>query len=439
MQNVVQREPVPLRALLAYGSIAAPLAILIVPLYNYLPAFYASELGLDLTAIGVIFFTTRLWDAILDPLIGTWCDGTQLRSHGRRKPWIVIAAPALVLFGYLICMPPENAGYGYLSAVLLVFYVAWTCVQIPHLAWGADLANSYLDRNRVVTVRESFFMLGILTAVSLPVLVLGTSDLDLRAIMRIYAILTIVLVPVAVVVAALMAPDVPQAPTRIPSPWRAIVEVLRGREAFCRLVGSYFLMQLGITVYDLLVFYFVTRALGLENLFLLLACLQFVVTIVSLPVLNKLGGYVSKHRLLSSFCILFPAAVAILASVPEENVPAAVLSYVFIGISVAPYRVMPTSMAADCAEHDRGGSGADRSGTHMAVLTLANKLALAVGVGVAFPLLDVIGFDSVGDNPDATLTNLRLLVAILPAVFIVPAVFILRKYILTLSTDASLE
>ncbi|WP_298219848.1 MFS transporter, partial [Halothiobacillus sp.] len=50
---------------LAYGATGLPLAIMGIPLYVYLPPFYAQQLGLGLGAVGLALMISRLWDVIL--------------------------------------------------------------------------------------------------------------------------------------------------------------------------------------------------------------------------------------------------------------------------------------------------------------------------------------------------------------------------------------
>jgi glycoside/pentoside/hexuronide:cation symporter, GPH family len=433
-----RNSPANTRALAAYGSVAAPLAILVVPLYNYLPTFYASEMHLNLSLIGALFFASRIWDSVLDPLIGVLSDRTQFR-WGRRKPWILAASPALIALTYLICVPPAHAGYVYLLTVLFAFYVAWSCLQIPHLAWGAELAQTYLGRNRVVAIREAFFMCGILAAVLLPVLLFGTGQLVLRPILQLYSTMALILIPITAFAAAWFAPDYPSPHKESRYFFRGMLSLFRGREAFSRLLIAYGLMQLGLTVYDSVVLFLVSRVLGLEHLFLLFASLQFIVTIVSMPMMTRIGRRVDKHRLLAVFTILFPVGTLILSMTPRGNAISATVAYVVIGLSVAPYRVMPTSMVADCADLDYLRSGIDRRGTHMAILMFFFKLALAAGVGVAFPLLDAIGFNSTGANDPGTLDHLRVIVAVVPALLMLPAFGCLWNYPLTRAAQIDLR
>ena len=80
-------------SLLAYMLPAVPLAMLGMPLIIYVPPFYAAELGLELAAVGGIFFIARSWDALTDPLIGYFSDQTrgpvgtpQAMDHYRECP-----------------------------------------------------------------------------------------------------------------------------------------------------------------------------------------------------------------------------------------------------------------------------------------------------------------------------------------------------------------
>ena len=57
-------------ALAAYGALRAPLALLELPLFVLLPAYYADRLGLSLVAIGSILFAARALDAMAERVSG---------------------------------------------------------------------------------------------------------------------------------------------------------------------------------------------------------------------------------------------------------------------------------------------------------------------------------------------------------------------------------
>ena len=89
--------PAPLgrSGLAAYGALRAPLALLELPLFVLLPAYYAERLGLELVAIGSLLFAARAIDAIADPVIGASLDRNPDALRWRRIIWL--ALPVLVL------------------------------------------------------------------------------------------------------------------------------------------------------------------------------------------------------------------------------------------------------------------------------------------------------------------------------------------------------
>lgn len=82
------------RQLLFYGLPGLPLAMLGLPLYVYLPTFYAQELGLSLTVVGLALLAARGLDVITDPLIG-WANDKVNSRIGRRKLFMLLGTPLL--------------------------------------------------------------------------------------------------------------------------------------------------------------------------------------------------------------------------------------------------------------------------------------------------------------------------------------------------------
>ena len=168
---------VPTRVLLAYGLPGLPLAVVGLPLFIYLPTFYAETIGIDLATIGLILLLVRLCDVMTDPLVGVLSDRTRGR-FGRRRPWILASLPVLCLSIYFLFVPPESAGVTHLLIWSLLLYLGWTMIQLPYAAWGAELSSDYHDRSRVTGVREVFVIIGTLIAASVPLLVGGEDQPD---------------------------------------------------------------------------------------------------------------------------------------------------------------------------------------------------------------------------------------------------------------------
>jgi len=79
--------------------------------------------------------------------------------------------------------------------------------------------------------------------------------------------------------------------------------------------------------------------------------------------------------------------------------------------------VLPASMQADVIDADTVETGERRAGLFFALWGMATKLALALAVGLAFPILSFAGFDSDGDNPQGALVTLVVLYSLVPVIF----------------------
>ena len=94
-----------------YALPALPLATLTLPLYSFIPIFYAEALGLSLASLGLVLFLVRLFDAVNDPLIGWMSDrfSTRLtRRFGRRRSWFTTSIPLVMLGVWNLFWPLQD-------------------------------------------------------------------------------------------------------------------------------------------------------------------------------------------------------------------------------------------------------------------------------------------------------------------------------------------
>jgi Na+/melibiose symporter-like transporter len=150
-----------------YGVFGMPLAMLALPIYVYVPQFYAQRGGLTLAVIGAALLAARTAAAFVDPLLGWWIT----RSGGAYPRFVLIALP-LLLAGYgALFHPPVLAGglalVWFLGALMLV-YTGFSLATIAHQSWGAALTQQPGERARVAAVRESCGLLGVMTAAAVP-------------------------------------------------------------------------------------------------------------------------------------------------------------------------------------------------------------------------------------------------------------------------------
>ena len=93
--------------LYAYGVLAIPIAMLMLPVCVHVPKFYAEQFGLALGAQGLLLLAARGFEALQDPVLGDLSDRACARSIDRRA-WI-LGAPLLACASYGLFAPPAWA------------------------------------------------------------------------------------------------------------------------------------------------------------------------------------------------------------------------------------------------------------------------------------------------------------------------------------------
>jgi GPH family glycoside/pentoside/hexuronide:cation symporter len=424
--------------LVAYAGPNTPLSMLMLQLIVYLPPMYAAEIGIPLAQVGLVFFLARAWDAFIDPVIGNLSDRTRGR-YGRRKPWIAAAVPLLMISTYAFAQPPSGIGVAYLLAVAFVFYIALAAVQIPYMSWGAELSRSYVGRTRIGAFREGALMAGIVLATGLPLAVLGGSNPSVRQILHVFVITTLVLLPVTSFVALWRVPVAPFVETGRHS-LLAALRLLRHNRPLLRLLAGILLFWLGGSMYNGLVLFMVAHRLGLPTTaFLWFVFLQYLVSIACLPMAAWLGNRIGRHRALAVGSMAFFALLPLFMLVPRGAFMPALAVFLVAGTVTNFIWIMPPALVADTVEFGMYKGAGDDAAIYMALYMFVQKLALALGVGLALPLTAWLGFSTATPDSPASIAALDWVGLILPGVVALGGAAVLWNYPLTRRRHAALQ
>ena len=415
--------------LLAYGSLALPLALAEIPIIVYLPAFYAKELHLRTALVGLVFLSARFWDGVSDLLIG-WLSDKSRPRWGRRKPWVLIAAPFLVVSLWFLCNPPPGAGLRYLGVCTVLFYPAWTAMKIPYVSWGTEIATDYVERSRVASFRESFTMLGNLLFAAAPLIFL-TAAAPLREVLFIMSVAVLCLVPICAVLLGCCVPD-PVPLDSSTAPLLAGVAVLARDKVLIRFIAATLLIWTSEGVINSLAVFSFSAGLQLPNQLFWIILILYIATLSAVPVTLHFAAKCEKHRLMAIGIAIYTTATTMLIWAPTGNFITITAIWVVAGIAYASITILPTSVLADIVDCGEAADGERRSGAYAAIYYLVTKIGLALGVGLAFGLLDLVHYDPAATSHGAAdRLNIRLLGFGLPSLLYFGALLLYLKHPIT--------
>jgi GPH family glycoside/pentoside/hexuronide:cation symporter len=421
-----QREVPPVSTLLSYGGLMVPLAIVDVPIVIYLPVFYSREIGIDIGIVGMIFVLARIWDGVTDPLIGWLSDHTHSR-YGRRKPWVVIGTLLLMASVWFAFNPGPGVGAVYATFWMFCLFLSTTVVLIPYLSWGAELSSDYDGRNVVVGYREVAGMIGNIAVAAGPVFLLP-ADASVRTVLFYLIVVIFVLFPITATPAAMLVPDHPRQLVTSKFSLAGVWRIFRGNRPFQMLVGAVVLAGIAMGILNSLAIFLVDEGLGLPDKFFTLFLIEYLCAVAMSPVIVRLARYFGKHQVFCGALALFVLAMALFAFGPRVNFLFAAVSMGILGCAMVSVFIMATSILADIVDYDTVDTGEKRAGFYMALYKFASKFSMALGVGIAYGALDLIGYDAKGGNGEFGIYAIKWVGLGIPALLLIPGIFLMARF-----------
>ncbi len=155
-------------------------------LKTYAAIYYVDSLGLTTVQFSLMLFIYAFIDALDNPIYGFLSDRTRSR-WGRRRPWLVIGTPLLVLGFIAFYSPPALLAGNALFAYCLLFYIfTGTLDSVINANYGALFPELFRDdSSRAATnaLRQAFQLVAMIISIALTPMVTGALGYRLTAIL----------------------------------------------------------------------------------------------------------------------------------------------------------------------------------------------------------------------------------------------------------------
>ncbi|HEX8469327.1 MAG TPA: MFS transporter [Allosphingosinicella sp.] len=426
------------RTLAAFAGPGLPIGAVGLPMIVYLPPYYAGTLGLDLAAVGLVFFLVRAIDLPLDPLLGHWMDRTRSRL-GRYRPWLIAGGVTLAAGVWLVFMAEPGLSAFAAFAFLMVLYLGYSLTAVAQLGWGSTLSDDYHDRSRIFSWWMAAQVLGMILVLLLPPLVGGGTPAGGIHAMGWFVILT---APLTAILMAAAVPERERAGERPHASWSQIKALARN-PLLVRLVVLDILTSVAPGITGAMFLFYFEHRLGFDaREASLLLLIYFVAGFAAAPLWIALARRIGKHRALSAAALAYAVFQLGLSLLPPSlGLAGAIPAMAIVGL---PYIAAPSLLRAmlnDAADVDRLETGLDRNALLQALLTSTQKISYAVPVAVIYPILGLIGFNpKPGDhNGDGAILGMTLLFVLAPVGLMLLAAWIASHWPLDRERHAEVQ
>jgi GPH family glycoside/pentoside/hexuronide:cation symporter len=377
--------------------------------------FYVLQRGVTTTQWAAMMLIYAFIDAIDNPIYGFLSDRTRTR-WGRRRPWLAIGTPLLIL-GLIAFynLPAFLAGNSIFAYCMLFYILTGTLDSVILANYGALFPELFRDdasRAKTNALRQAFQLVAMIISIALTPMVTKALGYGLTSIL--YGILAGVVILYMTFTSREREPDLHEAK---PGFWKAIKDLVTNKKFWIAgFVGAFYSAAMSLVLAS--VPFFVQYALGLDagnSTFLLAAVLIIAIAGVALW-----AWLVRKFSLMPVWrAALATLAIAFVPLYFAQNLIMGIVFSAFVGLGFAGVITTMDLIGAKIMDEDTQRHGLRREGIISNALGFMGRLNGLFTSAAYLLVSSLYGFQS-GDNPgtqpDAAA---RFLMTLVPPVLMV--------------------
>jgi len=151
----MKNDKLPLKEKVAYGFGDFGFSMFWKLFSAYLLFFYTDVFGITAAAAGTMFLVTRIWDTANDPVMGMIGDRTKSR-WGKFRPYLLYFAVPFGIIGVITFSTPDMSSsgkliYAYVTYTLMM--MVYTACNVPYSSLLGVMSNNSHDRTSLATWR----------------------------------------------------------------------------------------------------------------------------------------------------------------------------------------------------------------------------------------------------------------------------------------------
>jgi GPH family glycoside/pentoside/hexuronide:cation symporter len=384
-------------------------------LKTYAAIFYVDRLGVTTTQFALLLFIYTFIDALDNPIYGFFSDRTRTK-WGRRRPWLTIGTPLLILTFIAFYSPPDFLAGNSLVAYCMLFYMlAGTLDSLINANYAPlfpELFRDDVSRANTNAMRQAFQLVAMIISIALTPMVTKALGYSLTAIL--YGILggAVILYMTFTCQETDVAPE-----EEIPQLWDSLKTLMVNRKFWIAgLTNAFYSAAMALVLASMP--FFVKYALALsegQSTFLFAAVLLIAIGCVAVW-----AQFVKRFKLMPVWrASLITLAVAFVPLYFAGSLTSAIIFSAFVGFGFAGVITTMDLIGAKIMDEDTQKHNLRREGIIANALGFMNRLS-GLFTSAGFYLVSVIfSFESglnPGPQPDQAA---RFLLTVFPPILMV--------------------
>ncbi len=408
--------------------------------------YLIETIGLLPALAGTAVLIAKIWDAVIDPIIGPLSDRTRTRL-GRRRPFLlfggIFAFVAMIIMFFnphLNTSTQQIALFVWGVLMYCILCTAYSLFNIPYAALTPDLTDDYHQQTDLNTIRMFCAGLGTLMGIAfLPVVGLFTPQAAAPGMFAdksqgylaagvIFGFLIMAFTLITFfTVREKPAEEKPAA--KLKDLIASYARVLKNKPYRIVLL-TYAVNLIGITIISSNMQLYFKYIFNQEEMSFIALAALVVVNIVFIPIWNPVIKRIGKNTAYAGGLFLITAVtIVVFFLAPVLGVVFMLVMMGIAGIGLAATYSAPYAMIPDTIQYEQLKSGKREEGSYYGLWTFFSQIGQALAGFIGGFVLQIMLFknNTPVQAPEA-ITGIRLLLGPIPAVFLVIAGVLILFY-----------
>lgn len=425
----------------------------------YLLYFYTDVFGIPAAIVGTMFLITRVWDSLIDPLVGIVADRTKSR-FGKFRPYLLWVAVPFGIIGVLTFTTPDMGMTGkiiYAYTTYTLMMMIYSLINVPYASLLGVISGDPKQRTELSSYRMIFAFMGSILVLLLvePLVDIfgktnGTVDLakGWQYASVVFAIMATTLFLCTFLWTKERVTPIKESKNALKDDFRDLANnkpwwILLGAGIAALIFNS---IRDGAAVYyfkyyvgseeSALDLGFIGTSLSLTTMYLVLGQAANILGIIFVtPVSNRIG---KKLTYLGSMTIAGVLSV-IFFFLSRESIAAMMTMQILISMCAGAIFPLLWSMYADTADYSELKTGRRATGLIFSSSSMSQKFGWTIGGALTGWLLGYYGFQANVEQSIEAQTGIRTMLSLLPAIGAVMSVVFISMYPLNEKRMKSIE
>lgn len=403
--------------------------------------FLTDNLAISAGIAGLMFAIIKVYDAVTDPLVGTWSDRSKTR-WGRRLPFLFAGGIAMPLGLAILFGTPDTGsiliGQAMVMLALVIHASGYTLLTIPGFAMVVEASTDAHERTKLMSYRTYGNAVGTLIGTTLPAWILtrlgtgSTGHLVMALTVGMIVLLaTMLAVRLLRKAPRTVPPENPKSAGNIFAQWKLAWDNV----PFRLLAMAHICLLFGTAIGSASLAYFTRYVLetgdGALGTYFTAATVG---TLVAMPLWVRMSRFYGKKNCYIAAMAMFALLqLSWMAAGTNESDLGVILRGAMLGAAGGGMILNAYALLSDAVRYDYIHSGERREGAFAGFTTLLDKLSAAAAMAAMGTFLSYMGYSS-GSGGEAAVQGenavlaIKLCVSVFPAIAMAGAIMAIWRY-----------